>query len=52
MRVRASRAVGSGRIEARARVLRDGRRLVILSVEAADEAGRLVATATTTYVKQ
>jgi uncharacterized protein (TIGR00369 family) len=46
------RPVGSGRIEARARVLRDGRRLVILSVEAADEAGRLVATATTTYVKQ
>jgi acyl-CoA thioesterase len=46
------RPVSSGRVEARARVLRDGRRLVILSVEATDEAERLVATATTTYVKQ
>jgi uncharacterized protein (TIGR00369 family) len=46
------RPVSSGRVEACARVLREGRRLVILSAEATDEAGRLVATATTTYVKQ
>lgn len=46
------RPVSSGRVEARARVLREGRRLVILSVEATDEIGVLVATATTTYVKQ
>jgi uncharacterized protein (TIGR00369 family) len=46
------RPVGRGRVEARARVLREGRRLVILSVEATDETGALVATATTTYVKQ
>ena len=46
------RPVAAGRVVARARVLREGRRLVILSVEAADEAGALVAAATTTYVKQ
>lgn len=46
------RPVSAGRIEARARVLREGRRIVILSVEATDERGRLVADATTTYVKQ
>ncbi|HZI17459.1 MAG TPA: PaaI family thioesterase [Pyrinomonadaceae bacterium] len=46
------RPVSAGRVEARARVLREGHRLVILSVEAADEGGRLVATATTTYLKQ
>lgn len=46
------RPVSSGRVEARARVLREGRRLVILSVEASGENGLPVATATTTYLKQ
>lgn len=46
------RPVSGGRIEARARILREGRRLVILAVEATDEMGVLVATATATYVKQ
>jgi uncharacterized protein (TIGR00369 family) len=46
------RPVSAGRVEARARVLREGRRLVILSVEATDEGGSLVASAVTTYFKQ
>lgn len=48
------RPVLEGRIEARARVLRAGRKLVILAVEVsnADENRHLIATATTTYVKQ
>ncbi|PYS80821.1 MAG: phenylacetic acid degradation protein [Acidobacteria bacterium] len=46
------RPVSTGRVEARARVLREGRRIVIISVEATDQAGVLVATATTTYVRQ
>ncbi|HYY96464.1 MAG TPA: PaaI family thioesterase [Pyrinomonadaceae bacterium] len=44
--------VSEGRVEARARVLRAGRRIVIISAEATDRAGLLVATATTTYVRQ
>jgi uncharacterized protein (TIGR00369 family) len=44
-------AVG-GRVEARARVLRLGRRVVVISAEATDQAGTLLATATTTYVRQ
>ncbi len=44
------RPVSTGRIEARARVLRRGRRVAILSVEATDQTGALVATATTTYL--
>jgi uncharacterized protein (TIGR00369 family) len=44
------RPVSTGRIEARARVLRKGRRVAILSVEASDQTGVLVATATTTYL--
>lgn len=52
MTVHYLRPVSVGRVEARARVLREGRSLVFLSVEATDEEGRLVATATTTYVKQ
>lgn len=46
------RPVSQGRIEARARVLREGRRLVIIGVEVTDHTGVLTATATTTYVKQ
>lgn len=46
------RPAGEGRVEARARVLRAGRRIVIISAEATDRAGLLVATATTTYVRQ
>jgi acyl-CoA thioesterase len=44
------RPVSAGRIEATARVLRRGRRVAILSVEASDQTGALVATATTTYL--
>jgi uncharacterized protein (TIGR00369 family) len=45
------RPVGAGRVEARARVLRAGRRLVTVAVEASDEADKLVATALTTYLR-
>ncbi len=43
------RPFGSGRLHARARVLRAGRRIVFLTAEATDQTGVLVATATTTY---
>jgi uncharacterized protein (TIGR00369 family) len=46
------RPVSSGRVEARARVLREGGRVCIISVEATDQTGVLISTATTTYVKQ
>jgi len=46
------RPVASGRLEARARVLREGRRICIIAVEATDQTGVLISTATTTYVKQ
>ena len=46
------RPVGEGRVEAHARVLRAGRRIVIISAEATDPSGLLVAAATTTYVRQ
>lgn len=46
------RPFGSGRLQARARVLRAGRRIVFLSVEATDQTGVLIATATTTYAVQ
>ncbi|HEV3469426.1 MAG TPA: PaaI family thioesterase [Pyrinomonadaceae bacterium] len=46
------RPISSGRVEARARVLREGRRVCIISVEATDQTGVLISTATTTYVKQ
>lgn len=45
------RPVSNGRIEARARVLRSGRRLATVSVEVSNEAGLLIATALTTYIK-
>jgi uncharacterized protein (TIGR00369 family) len=41
----------SGRIVATARVVRGGRRLFILSVDVLDDAGALIATALTTYIK-
>ena len=46
------RPVLRGRIEARARVLRAGRRIATLSIDATDEAGKLTATASTTYLIQ
>ena len=46
------RPVTSGRVEARARVLREGRRVCIIVAEATDPTGVLTATATTTYLKQ
>jgi uncharacterized protein (TIGR00369 family) len=46
------RPFSTGRLHARARVLRAGRRIAFLSVEATDPAGVLIATATTTYAIQ
>ena len=46
------RPFGSGRLQARARVLRAGRRIAFLSVEATDPTGVRIATATTTYAIQ
>lgn len=45
------RPVTEGRIEARARVLRAGRRVYTVSIEATADTGKLVATALTTYLK-
>jgi acyl-CoA thioesterase len=45
------RPVSAGRIEARARVLRGGRRVFTVSIEATADAGKLVSTALTTYLK-
>ena len=45
------RPVSEGRIEARARVLRAGRRVCTVSIEATADSGKLVATALTTYLK-
>lgn len=46
------RPASEGRVLARARVLREGRRIVIISAEATNQTGLLLATATTTYVRQ
>lgn len=46
------RPASNGRVEATARVLRRGRRVCILSVEARDEAAEIVATSTMTYFIQ
>ena len=46
------RPASAGRVEARARVLRRGRRVIILNVEATDGAGELIATSTMTYYTQ
>jgi len=45
------RPITSGRIIATARIIRGGRRLFVLSVEVLNDAGVLVATAVTTYIK-
>jgi uncharacterized protein (TIGR00369 family) len=45
------RPVTSGRMTARARIVRGGRRLFVLSVEVTNDAKQLVATAVTTYIK-
>jgi acyl-CoA thioesterase len=46
------RPATTGRVEARARVLRKGRRVIILGVEAQDREGSLIATSTMTYYTQ
>ncbi|MBC7929071.1 MAG: PaaI family thioesterase [Rubrivivax sp.] len=46
------RPVTAGRIESRARVLRAGRRILVINAEVTDPTGVLIATATTTYVRQ
>ena len=46
------RPVFAGRLEARARVLRKGRRVATLTIDVTDEAGKLTATGTTTYLIQ
>jgi uncharacterized protein (TIGR00369 family) len=45
------RPVSAGRVEARARVLRAGRRVVTVAIEATDSAGKLIATGLTTYLR-
>ena len=46
------RPASSGQLTAHARVVRNGRRLVILTIEAKDQSGQLIAIASTTYTKQ
>jgi uncharacterized protein (TIGR00369 family) len=45
------RPITAGRMTARARVLRGGRRLFVLSIDVTNDSGVLVATAVTTYIK-
>jgi uncharacterized protein (TIGR00369 family) len=45
------RALTQGRARATARVLRTGRRLIVVSADLHDEAGNLAATALSTYIK-
>jgi len=45
------RALNRGRARATARVLRAGKRLIVVSAELHDEAGNLAATALSTYIK-
>jgi acyl-CoA thioesterase len=45
------RPATSGRLTAKARVVRSGRRLLVLTVEVTDESQILIATAVTTYIK-
>jgi uncharacterized protein (TIGR00369 family) len=45
------RPAGSGRLTARARIVRSGRRLFVLSVEVTNDEQILVATAVTSYIK-
>ncbi len=46
------RPASAGRIEARARVLRRGRRVCVLTVEAVNSAAEIIATSTMTYYIQ
>jgi acyl-CoA thioesterase len=46
------RPASGGRVEARARVIRRGRRIIILGVEAVNSAGDVIATSTMTYYTQ
>ena len=45
------RPLKEGRAHSTARVLRVGRRLIVVSAELVDDAGKLIATALTTYIK-
>lgn len=45
------RPLKEGRAHSTARVLRAGRRLIVVSAELVDDAGKLIATALTTYIK-
>lgn len=45
------RPLRGGRAHANARVIRAGRRLLVVSAELVDDAGKLIATALTTYIK-
>ena len=45
------RPVSEGRVEARARVLRAGRRVVTVTIEAAAASGKIIASALTTYLR-
>ena len=45
------RPLTKGRIRCTAKVLRAGRRLIVVSAELSDDAGKLAATALTTYIK-
>ena len=45
------RPISSGRVTAEARVLRPGRRLMVVTVEVFGDSGSLAATAVTTYVR-
>jgi uncharacterized protein (TIGR00369 family) len=46
------RAIKEGTIKAEGKVLRAGRRVIAVSIEVMDEAGTLVATALSTYIRQ
>lgn len=45
------RPLTTGRARSTARVLRAGRRLIVVSAELSDDSGTLIATALTTYIK-
>jgi len=45
------RPLASGRVSAEAKVIRPGRRLLVVTVEVFGEAGSLAATAVTTYIR-
>ncbi|MBA3568922.1 MAG: PaaI family thioesterase [Pyrinomonadaceae bacterium] len=45
------RPLRNGRAQSTARVIRAGRRLIVVSAELVDDAGNLIATALTTYIK-